>query len=228
MANAPLQNVVASTDAGSDLTADFRALLTKLTLLGNDPKALDESEVIQATSTALTKVWGALTGVAGGGLTLASIIAAWKASDEQTKLACIGVASLILSATVIAIALIVRSDLAARAGVTSSLYRARTAITDAVVAASGVQAAPRAADAAEAAASTAFTDTLASLLASLDITVPGQDASAGFYGLRREAAGGPLEVRRSDNTWLALPAALALSDLVFELELPVPAHPPGG
>jgi hypothetical protein len=209
--SSPLETLVS--DTANALTREFESLLRGLGLLPANAPTLDEKRIMQTVATNMSKYWAAISAAAGGSLSVASIIAAWKASEETTKLALISGASVALAATVVAVALIVRSDLTARAGVTNALFQARADLATAVVAA------PAAAVAS--ATRMASAQPLADLLAHVALTLPDQTAIPGIYGVRREAAGQPIEVLRSDGTWTPLQGQ-PLSDLAFSFEAPRP------
>jgi hypothetical protein len=195
-----LQDIVGD----GDLAPPLKTLLEKLGFLATDAAPLDEGAVIKASATRLSKLWAVAAGGAGGTVSFGSLIGAITAAKEPTKVALIAAAAVALAATAIAVALIVRSDLAARAAVTSALFQSRRELTETLIAAA------RGATGATAGGG----GDLAALLASVDLKVPGEPDSKGVTGLRKRD-GHRVEVRRGDGDWVALPAGIP----TFELEL---------
>jgi hypothetical protein len=175
----------------------------------------DSLQVIRAGALSVSKGWTAFTATAGGAGAVSTLIAAWKSSPGDQRLVLIGGASVILAATAIAIAMIVRGDLGARAATSAELYRARARISSAFI-----QAAVAATGRGSAQPSALAGDTLQQLLAAVNVAVPNENASSGLYGVRKRAGHHGLEIRRSDGDWVRV---TAVPD--FELELPIPAQP---
>lgn len=209
----------------TDIADPLRVLLVDLGLLesstdlekgvsltGGTPASL---QVIKAGALSVTKAWTALTASAGFAGASATLIAAWKAASDNLQIALIGGASLILAATAIAIALIVRGDVGARAATTVELYRSRAQISNSFLAA--VLAATTTSTTTEGQSPAEPHDTLADVLASFRIEVPGQDSSPGLYGVRRRRGHNDPQIRRGDGDWVDVSR-----DVGFEIQLPIP------
>ena len=201
-----------------DVAAPLKQLLRDLALLEDEApgdvtlrKGTPESlQVIRAGALDVTKVWTSITGAAGLAGAVTTLGAAWKAAPDNLQITLVGGASVILAATAIAIALIIRSDVAGRATTTAALYRSRAQVSNAFLA-SLVAVGPTSGG------GSTPTDTLTKLLGAFQVKVPGQAASPGLYGLRKKSASGPYELRRGDGDWVDLSPKVT-----FEVELPLP------
>lgn len=208
-----IADLVEGSGAGASLSDALSTLLTKLGLLAANPSGLDEEQVIKTAATGLTTWSTGIAGAAGGTLSVASLVAGFHAAHDGDKAAYVGSASFFLAATMLAIALIVRADLAARTNATAVVVRARQELTEAFIAAlsTDTPSGPPLLGASVPAA-----DTLTRILGSLQLTVPDQGDSPGITGVRKRPDGS-FQVRRSDQDWVDLP----LDGLpVFELTVP--------
>lgn len=125
---------------GDDLSEPIQALLRDMHLL--EQPAGDQAkvpwglrnttpfamQVITAGSTALSKITTTVVAAFGGAAALGAAVLAFLQDDRNSAplmLVLVGSVAVVLSATVLAIALIVRADLSARSAATSAEYRAR-------------------------------------------------------------------------------------------------------
>lgn len=123
--------------SGADLAGPLRSLLEGLNLLEteDDKKKSQEKgnystpwslQVITAGSFQLSKVGTALVATLGGGAAVwAAVKGFWISQHDPDRLAYIGAAALIVSVLAVAIAIIVHSDVMARAQATAAEYDAR-------------------------------------------------------------------------------------------------------
>ena len=135
----PIQWPSAAVSSDDDLGNPAAAFLVKLNLLEKDGE-LDQVglfatppslQVITAGGTALSKGTAAAVAALGGGAASWAVVKGfWIAQPGDQRLAYIGAAAVIMAAVVIALALIVRSDVQARASATAAQYaaRAKTAV----------------------------------------------------------------------------------------------------
>ena len=131
-------------DEGSVRRTDIKDQLIELGVLGKDgdkvsaAKTPESLQLITAGSTALSKVWSSLAGV---GLGAGALIQGLKALNwlpgpevdggQQIALTISG--ALLASTAAIAIAIIVRGDVAGRATAAGAEYAARAAVTESLV-----------------------------------------------------------------------------------------------
>ena len=213
--------------SAEDLAAPLQQLLRDLGLLESSEdaakgaKLIDGTppslQVIKAGTLSVTKAWATLTASAGFAGALTTLLAAWKAAPDNLQITLVGGASVIIAATAIAIALIVRGDVGARAATSTELYRSRAQVSNSFLAAALAAAGETSTQGALAATSS---DTLAKVLAAFQIDVPNQDPSPGLYGVRKRVIGDSWQIRRSDGDWVNFSP-----DMKFEIELPLPSPP---
>ena len=123
---------------GDDLLPPTRSLLEDLNVLEkkdekvNPVRTPESLQVITAGSTALSKTIATLVAALGGGTVIwAAVKGFWIAQGENQRIAYIGATALIVSAVVIALAIIVRSDVQGRAIASAAEYEARAKIANA-------------------------------------------------------------------------------------------------
>ncbi|MGE5132998.1 MAG: hypothetical protein ACM32E_08830 [Gemmatimonadota bacterium] len=124
----------AAVSSDDDLGSPAAAFLVKLNLLEKDGE-LDQVglfrtppslQVITAGGTALSKGSAAAVASLGGGAAVWAVVKGfWTTQPGDQWLAYIGAAALTIAAVVIALALIVRADVQARASATAAQYAAR-------------------------------------------------------------------------------------------------------
>lgn len=134
--------------AGQDLSEPLEHLLLNLNLLEDSSevasgKVLGRAfqtppsvQVITAGAAALSKGWAAAVGLVGGAGAIASALAGLGASPAAPpvqRAVFVASAAVVLAATAVAIAMIVRADVAARAEATAAEYQARARVVGAVV-----------------------------------------------------------------------------------------------
>jgi fructose-1-phosphate kinase PfkB-like protein len=126
--------------AGPDLGQPTTAFLMKLNLLENpaDKVTLFKTplslQVITAGSTTMSKTIATIIASLGGSAAIwAAIKGFWIAQPENQRLAYIGAATIIVSAVIIGLAVLVRADLQARATTMSAEYMARAQTATAFV-----------------------------------------------------------------------------------------------
>lgn len=211
--------------SAEDLAAPLQQLLRDLGLLESSDdaakgaKLIDGTppslQVIKAGTLSVTKAWVTLTASAGFAGALTTLIAAWKAAPDNLQITLVAGASVIIAATAIAIAMIVRGDVGARAATSTELYRSRAQVSNSFLAAALAAAGETSTQGGRAAAGS---DTLANVLAAIQIDVPNQDPSPGIYGLRRRAGDNSWQIRRGDGDWVSFSPPM-----MFEVELPLPS-----
>lgn len=126
-------------DGGLDLSAPLVGLLQQLNVLekerelevgptafGGTPASL---QVITAGATSVTKwVSGIITALGGGATVWAALKGFWITTSEVQRVAYIAAAAVVGSSLAIALALIVRSDVSARAVASAAEYAARAGV----------------------------------------------------------------------------------------------------
>jgi hypothetical protein len=105
------------------------------TTVGGTPQSL---QVITAGALQATKISGVFAGIGGLSGAATAAWAAFQAEDVSVRVALVGAVAVILAATVIAIALIVRSDVQSRSQATAAEYGARASIAGTFLVLAGV------------------------------------------------------------------------------------------
>ena len=129
-------------DSTGDLSAPIQSLLVALGVLGkqDDLEKVNQFrwdtppslQVINAGATSLTKWVATLIGAVGGLSAVGAYIAGfWQVSDEALRIVSLSVATALVGILAIAVALVVRADVSARATAAAAEYGARAAIADA-------------------------------------------------------------------------------------------------
>jgi hypothetical protein len=131
---------------GDDLAAPIVGLLRQLNMLetptdvaeGVGPiKGTPQSlQVITAGVLTTTKLIGGITGVGGLGATIATAWGGLQAQELPWKIALIAAAAVLLSATIVALAIIIQSDVAGRSAATVAQYEGRAAVATSMLNAS--------------------------------------------------------------------------------------------
>jgi len=94
--------------------------------LRNTPYSLQD---LTSGATALTKVWTSLVAVVGGGAALTALVRAfWSSLADSVRVALVLGGAALLSVIALAIALIVRGDVASRAAVRAARHQAESTI----------------------------------------------------------------------------------------------------
>jgi hypothetical protein len=126
-------------DAGNDFADPLSNLLIKVGLLGQDNKdQADGLNELKEGALSLSKWLGGLAAAAGVAGILTSITGAITAAHEPTRVALVAGGALVGAAGIIAVALVVRGDVAARSSSAMAQYEARSQISSAFLALSGV------------------------------------------------------------------------------------------
>jgi hypothetical protein len=146
-----MSTTAAIPDRGDDLEAPVKALLQSVALLGNDADQSTKSatpyslQVIESGGLALSKLWATLIASVGGLSSLGALFAGFFSSQGPNRqMVLYGSAAVFLSATIIAVAIIVRSDVMARSHASSARLAARAQVVDAMINASASLCVPRA------------------------------------------------------------------------------------
>lgn len=193
---------------GADLSEPLKQLLSDLNLLEPSTQPTDgvgvtgtpySLQVIRAGALALNKAWATIAGLAGVSGLITAIGGAWQADHAGSRVALIAGGSFITAAAFVAVALIVRGDVGARAATTVAQYHARAAVAISFLAA--------AKGAGEAATPGATGGSAAEdLLAALALHPSSVEAQAGgqFFGVRgiRRLAGKERQVKNPDGDWI--------------------------
>lgn len=120
-----------------DLSNPTRELLTSLGFMAFADDEIESKvfgtpyslQVIKAGSLALTKWWTGIIAGVGGVTGLAALIARpWTVADEPVKIAYVAAAAFLLAAVAVSIAIIVRSDVSARARAAQAEYLGRAQV----------------------------------------------------------------------------------------------------
>jgi hypothetical protein len=91
----------------------------------------DSLQIIESSALAINKGWAAIVAAVGGGGALATALGGFYGGQPNgVKQAMIWGAAVVLAASVLAIALIIRSDVSGRAAATVATYRARADVVD--------------------------------------------------------------------------------------------------
>jgi hypothetical protein len=127
---------------GGDLAAPLKALLMGLNLL-EKPDELEKKQqglswetpasvqVITAGATSFSKWATAMIGSAGGVSVIAAYVGGfWKGSEPSLRIVSLSIVGGLTAVVAIAIAMIVRADVAARATASAAEYRARAAVAE--------------------------------------------------------------------------------------------------
>jgi hypothetical protein len=141
---------------GDDVLVPLKDLLEGLNALGTPGSATGSAltspaqsvAIIESGATALSKVWTTLVGALGG-ITAVTAVATrfWNGQQGGTRIAVVAVTGAVIAAVAIALAIIVGSDVRARASGAVAIYdaRARIAVKLLEVSAAAKQPPPKAA-----------------------------------------------------------------------------------
>jgi hypothetical protein len=129
---------------GDDLAAPMVALSQALRVLEDDEEVREFTDsttawktpasvqVITAGASSFSKwVSAGLAAVGGTPVVIAAVTGFWQESPDELRITYTASLALLLGASIIALAIIVRADLSARAAATTARYRARATISDA-------------------------------------------------------------------------------------------------
>ena len=196
-------------DAGDDFAPPLAHLLEGLGLLGKDNSdQKDGLNELKEGALSITQWLAGLLGAAGLAGLVAAIGPAFTDADEPTRVGFLGGGSLIAAAAAIAVALVVRADVQARASSTVAQYDARTQVTSAFLALTSslldppaAQADPPAAQAKNGSSSLLFA--LAARPGRIHVKTKnnGNQMLVKKGGVRR-TAGGELQIHLEDGDWI--------------------------
>lgn len=125
---------------GRDLGPPTASLLRRLHVLEDEEELQaglhwatpPSAQVITAGASSLSKwVTSGLTALGGTSVVLAAVTGFWNASPTELRIAYTAAGALLLGILVVAVAMIVRADVTARATATAAEYQARAVIADA-------------------------------------------------------------------------------------------------
>lgn len=206
----------ATDPAGKDLSQPIARLLQDTSMLGDDKQQEGVAHasaaftgtptavaIVEAGATALSKWWAVAVAAVGGTSALFTAIRAfWGGLEPSVQITTIGATALIMAATIIAIAAIVRADVTTRGRGAVALYEARARVAGEFM---RLTQAPRVQAGAEGASSTEGVNMAAMATAALacgnDVTALGPQGWDSVRGVRGNA--GMVEVKFPD-TWVPL------------------------
>jgi hypothetical protein len=123
---------------GGDLAGPTATYLQELSLLETPDDVArgvsfvhgtpDSLQVISAGALSVTKIVSSIVATGGVGAVVAAMVRAFTASDVPVQVAFVAAAAVILASTIIALAVIVKSDVSGRAATTVAAYQARAQV----------------------------------------------------------------------------------------------------
>ncbi len=137
MADNPVVTIPDQAIGGPDIAAPLQSLLNALNMLDEDDKSggtwlgtpSQAAAIIESGATSLAKWWAAVLAALGGGTAAATVATRfWNGEQGTARVALLASVGAVVVAAVIALALIVSSDIRSRAAGMSAVYAARATV----------------------------------------------------------------------------------------------------